>query len=475
MKLCLTILLISTLKVINAQLIDIDGNTYNTVVIGNQIWMAENLKVTKFQNGDPIPNVTDGFTWQSLNTPAYCYYNNDVLNNSDYGKLYNWYVVQDLRNVCPIGWKVPTESDFNELITYLDPNANNSIIGEISQTAGGVLKEVGLLHWNNPNTGATNATGFTGLPGGTRENVFYYQGGDGFYWTNTSANSTNSWYRGLHHTGPQVSRFTVGKFWGLSIRCMKNCTSTSSSTSINTCGSYTAPDGQVYTQSGVYTAVIANNAGCDSTITINLTLSQNTTSNLTQSVCETFTAPDGQVYNQTGVYTAIIPNIVGCDSIITINLTVGNINTGVTINNNTLVSNENGAQYQWIDCTNNQFIQSANGQAYSAPINGDYAVIVTNQFCSDTSECFTINNAGIDSNEIKYVIYPNPATDQITINGEGSLIGKTYLVFDQIGKVVYKGSIDKAITSLSVTNFSNGVYTLQIDGQGRRTFVVRKE
>jgi len=144
-------------------LTDIDGNVYKTIVIGTQTWMAENLKTTKYRNGDPIPLVTDSSAWGALTTPAYCWYNNDAVTyKATYGALYNWSVVDAEsnggKNVCPAGWHVPTASEWGALISYS---------GGVAR-AGGKLKETGTTHWLTPNTGATNETGFTALPGGAR-------------------------------------------------------------------------------------------------------------------------------------------------------------------------------------------------------------------------------------------------------------------------------------------------------------------
>jgi uncharacterized protein (TIGR02145 family) len=140
---------------------DIDGNTYNVVIIGTQVWMAEALKTTKYNDGTPIPLVTDNTAWTNLTTPGYCWYNNDSATYAPtYGALYNWYTV-NTGNLCPTGWHVPFDYEWTILITYLG--------GE--DIAGGKLKEAGTTHWLSPNTGATNESGFTALPNGYRSAV----------------------------------------------------------------------------------------------------------------------------------------------------------------------------------------------------------------------------------------------------------------------------------------------------------------
>jgi uncharacterized protein (TIGR02145 family) len=141
---------------------DIDGNSYKTVYIGKQHWMAENLKVTKYNDGSGIPNITDNAEWSKLSTGAWSYYNNDVANNVKYGKLYNWYAVSSTtngnKNVCPTGWHLPTYNEWKVLTEYLG--------GDI--VAGSKMKEVGTVNWKNPNNEATNSSLFSGLPGGVR-------------------------------------------------------------------------------------------------------------------------------------------------------------------------------------------------------------------------------------------------------------------------------------------------------------------
>jgi len=193
---------------------DYDGNVYHTITIGTQVWMVENLKVTHYRNGDPIPNVTDSSAWGNLTTGAYCNYNNDVNNVTTYGRLYNWFTVSDSRNIAPTGWHVPTDAEWTTLTTYLG--------GE--SVAGGKLKETGTTHWASPNTGATNETGFTALPGGYRFPIgsFDLIGVYGFLWSSTEINSTGAWERYLPFDGSDLSRTSDSKNYGNSIRCLKD-------------------------------------------------------------------------------------------------------------------------------------------------------------------------------------------------------------------------------------------------------------
>ncbi len=154
---------------------DIEGNTYNTVKIGNQWWMADNLKVTKYRNGIDIPNVSINSIWAGLTSGAFCAYNNDTNDESDtYGYLYNWYAVM-WSDLAPEGWHVPTDAEWTILADYLGGG----------NVAGGKMKERGFSHWQSSNTEATNESGFVALPAGERgsNGTFYYIGYRAFFWS----------------------------------------------------------------------------------------------------------------------------------------------------------------------------------------------------------------------------------------------------------------------------------------------------
>ncbi len=198
---------------------DIDGNTYKTTIIGTQEWMTENLKVSKYNDGKVIPNITDSSQWSDDTLGAWCYYNNDITNNPSYGKLYNWYVIStttnsNKKNICPTGWHVPTDNEWTVLTDYLG--------GE--SVAGDKLKAASTLGWSNLiNKDATNTSLFTAVPGGYRLNNGFFMIGDNGNWWSSSIDSNRVWTRDLnagfdvvfirHH--PPMQR-------GLSIRCVKN-------------------------------------------------------------------------------------------------------------------------------------------------------------------------------------------------------------------------------------------------------------
>ena len=168
------------------------------VTIGTQVWTGCNLNITTFANGDPIPEVSDPTAWAALTTPAWCYYNNDPTNNLSYGKLYNWYAVNDPRGLAPTGYHVPSDAEWTTLTTFL---------GGLS-VAGGPLKQTGTCSWNSPNTDATNSSGFSALAGGVRDSfgAFSNFGFNGNYWSSSLIPSTDYYYRQLHSFDGIVNR-----------------------------------------------------------------------------------------------------------------------------------------------------------------------------------------------------------------------------------------------------------------------------
>ena len=198
---------------------DIEGNTYETIKIGNQEWFIENLKTSKYNDGSSIKNVIKDNKWEKLNSGAWCYYNNDEKFNSDYGKLYNWYAISSTingnKNVCPTGWHVPTDSEWSRLVEYLSGKDN----------AGGFMKEVGTTFWNTPNTNASNSSIFSGLPSGNRGDLGFCSNMSNYcYWWSSTENISNdeAWYRSLGYNTGEIKLEQNSKKFGYSIRCIKD-------------------------------------------------------------------------------------------------------------------------------------------------------------------------------------------------------------------------------------------------------------
>jgi len=206
-------------------LTDYDGNVYQTIRICNQWWMAENLKVTHYRNEVKIPNVTDNTEWAGLTTGAYCEYDNNADNVATYARLYNWYAIIDGQDIAPVGWHVPTDAEWKQLEMYLGMSQSEAdAIYSRGTTEGGKLKESGTSHWLSPNVGATNESGFTGLPGGYRYGygAYGYVGILALFWSSTEYSSSYAWYRALSYSYSEVHRTYVDKQYGFSVRCVKD-------------------------------------------------------------------------------------------------------------------------------------------------------------------------------------------------------------------------------------------------------------
>jgi uncharacterized protein (TIGR02145 family) len=235
--------------------VDIDGNVYATVIIGDQQWTAENLKTTRYANGDLLIYTEDEETWNELlfsilNHGAWCYYDNDSTHNKIYGKLYNWPAAEDSRNICPNGWRVPSDEDWHKLAKHLDPDAKldsvapnpfspnikTRINGVESKVAGGYLKATGNSSastglWDEPNKGATNKALFNAKPAGARLTTgnggtrFQEMGRGAAFWTTTKGPDLpppGSLFRILSFDFPYLEQRKIFPSSGMSIRCIKN-------------------------------------------------------------------------------------------------------------------------------------------------------------------------------------------------------------------------------------------------------------
>jgi uncharacterized protein (TIGR02145 family) len=192
---------------------DFEGNIYRTIRIGDQVWMVENLRSTRFNDGKEIALVTDPASWEDLTTPGCCWYNNDAVNKDPYGALYNGYAI-DSGKLCPAGWHVPGKEEWQQLITYLGDTTD----------AGGKLKETGTTHWHIPNTGADNSSGFTATGAGVRyfegsfSSIMNYNG----MWSATETGSNDKWFLGLFYGNAYVTIDHRNKNYGFSVRCIKD-------------------------------------------------------------------------------------------------------------------------------------------------------------------------------------------------------------------------------------------------------------
>jgi uncharacterized protein (TIGR02145 family) len=207
---------------------DIDGNVYQTVRIGNQLWMAENLRVTHYNNGEPIPNLAGNEAWSNAKSDGFAWFDNDYQTWGEaYGALYNWYAVTHEAGLCPAGWVPAKEADWVELAQYLDEDADPTSWPE-SLIAGGLLKSTRTYpdddhpRWSEPNLGASDETGFSALPGGWRgsNGLFHAIGNTGYWWVATQG-GVGAWYRSMVHDNPALWR-SAGTFSaGMSVRCIK--------------------------------------------------------------------------------------------------------------------------------------------------------------------------------------------------------------------------------------------------------------
>ena len=211
-----------TLFINDLPVTDIEGTIYNTVKLGSQTWTTKNLNVSKYRNGDLIPEVqsigVNRYDWCNLTTGAWCYYNNDTSNGSKYGKLYNWYALNDTRGLAPKGYHIPSNEEWITLLSYLGENPGHK------------MKETGPTHWGNENTLNTNESGFTGLPGGWRGGnedsggpaYFSFIGGYAKWWSSSEYNTDYAWCHYTYNGLSKLDNYKTIKQSGFSVRCIKD-------------------------------------------------------------------------------------------------------------------------------------------------------------------------------------------------------------------------------------------------------------
>ena len=230
-----------------------------------------------------------------------------------------------------------------------------------------------------------------------------------------------------------------------------------------------------YNASGTYYDTIPNAAGCDSLMTLNLTIRNNSSSIATADVCQSYTWR-GMTYNASGTYYDTIPNAAGCDSLMTLNLTIDSVDLSISQAGFVLTSNQLGANYQWIDCSSNTAIVGANSQSYTVIANGDYSVEVTYNSCRDTSNCFTILGVGIDDYKFlinEFDIYPNPTKDVITINGAVNQ-NEVLRIYSMNGQLVYEQLINTLPETIDLSSFENGIYLVHYNSQYKKVILNKK-
>jgi len=252
---------------------------------------------------------------------------------------------------------------------------------------------------------------------------------------------------------------------------------TNGSEMVTTCGTYTWPaDGNMYASSGTYTTNFINAAGCDSIVTLNLIVNKDTMGSEAVSACDSYTwIADGNTYTTTGTYTAMLSSAAGCDSLATLNLTINTVDTSVLVNDLVLTSNTSGANYQWIDCDgNNTPISGATNASYTVLTSGSYAVIITENNCIDTSQCYTITTVGIDENTLdtEISIFPNPTADKVAIDLGRNYTQVTIKVRSVTGQLISVSNY-KTVSKLSLSiEGESGVYFLEIEtDDGKMTTV----
>ncbi len=201
--------------------IDIEGNVYKIVTIGNQVWMAENLKVTKYNDGTEIPLETDNTAWSNLSSPGYCYYDNSLTNKETYGALYNWYAVSSStnggKNVCPVGWHVPSDSEWTTLTNYIGGTSQGN---KLKSTSGWINFDT-----KKPEGNGTDDYGFSGIPSGIRSydlGYFALIGSYGYWWSSTFNTTNTAWYHRLNSNNSDVDRIDGFNSYGMSIRCIQD-------------------------------------------------------------------------------------------------------------------------------------------------------------------------------------------------------------------------------------------------------------
>ena len=208
----------------NSTVTDIEGQVYKTVKIGKQVWMAENLKTSKYRDGSKIPQVIDAKSWEHANTGAWSHVENNEKFNAVYGKLYNWYAVNDKKGLCPVGWAVPSDDDWKILESVYKMSDNDLDELEWRGTNQAIfLKDKGSTHWRENNSMSTNASGLSVLPAGSKRTLGQFFGlySLAYLWAATEESQGSGWFRCFQDTKLNICREGIDKHFGLSVRCIQ--------------------------------------------------------------------------------------------------------------------------------------------------------------------------------------------------------------------------------------------------------------
>jgi len=488
------------------------------VTIGTQIWSSTNLDVTTYRDGTPIPQVTDPTQWANLTTGAWCYYNNTTANGTTYGKLYNWYAVAGIydaasatnpalrKQLAPQGWHIPTDAEWTILTDFLGG----------ATVAGGKMKSTGTSLWLSPNTAATNESGFTGLPAGSRSGgsgTFESIGSDGIWWSSSELNTAGAWYRGLSYGNGNAYRNGINKVFGFSVRCLRdnplsNISLVSDSSNKSTLfsgwtlnnGNYDYPmtttDGINYTISNIFLTGATNQIGNvsadywvkfrqDNNWTINWGSTSFPSGIGTQGGANINVTIPGNYsvsFNiQTGAYTFTLLTPAPSISIIGANI-------GTAWNTDVALSQTDGYHYYLPAYNlpagelkfrqNNSWLTNWGGSAF--PSGGGVpdgpnilatpaGVYDINFFKGPTGASYNFSSTlGIDDQNSKTIkIYPNPASTHINIdlNNESDLNGGTIKIINSLGQEVLRTAITLSGTQTSMQLASwgrAGMYFVQI-------------
>ena len=486
----------------------IDGNTYTTsnntatfLIVGGAVGGADSLvtldltmnystAATDVQTACGSYTWLDGNTYTSSNNTATFTTTNaagcDSVITLDL-TVNSATTATDLQTACgPYTWlDGNTYTSSNNTATFTTTNAAgcDSVITldltiSAPTTATDVQTACGPYTWidGNTYTSSNNTATFTTTNSAGCDSVITLNLSVGSPTTGTDVQTacvSYTWIDGNTYTSSNnTATFTTTNVAGCDSVITLNLTIASSVSGTDTqvtCGPFTWIDGNTYTSSNntaTFTLIGGSVNGCDSIVSLDLTVGASTTATNIQTACDSYTWIDGNTYttsNNSATFTTT--NSAGCDSVITLDLTITTVDNGVTqLNYNTMEANSATGTYQWIDCATNTSISGATSQGYTATVNGNYAVIVTNGICSDTSSCVLINTIGVDEiSTSAFMVYPNPTEGQLTVtitDGDAN----DFKLFDATGRVVMSGTLENGVNQISIAHLATGTYTCELTG-----------